>query len=94
MSQAEELRQLREHIRQDVKDLHARFDATMHEFHMKLDAMNNKNNSDHEKLSEKIAHISQTSEVKAAVLTTKVGLFVAFLSMVVASTVSWAIGKL
>jgi len=89
--QANELRQLRADLRQDVQGLHLKFDANVLRIHEKLDKLNTDNNLQHVKLMEKIAEVDKKSEVKTAVLMTKIGVVVAGISLFVSSVFAWIV---
>jgi len=90
MTQADELRQLREHIRSDVSALHQKFDQTIDKLHTKLDKFNDENNEQHAALAQKLAEVDKKTEVKHAVLVTKLGLLVTGISLFVTAMASWA----
>jgi len=90
MTQADELRQLREHIRSDVSALHSKFDQTIERLHEKLDKFNDSNSAEHAAMCEKLAEVDKKTEVKHAVLVTKLGLLVTGISLFVTAMASWA----
>lgn len=73
---SEEISELRRWMREDINRLHDKFDK-----------FNEKNNRDHESIVKMIAEYEKRTEVKTAVINTKVGLFVAFITIVVTGAV-------
>jgi SepF-like predicted cell division protein (DUF552 family) len=94
MTQADELRQLREHIRTDVAALHQKFDATIEKLHVKLDTFNSNNSAEHAAIVGKLAEVDKKTEVKAAVIMTKVGLIVSGISLLVSGAFAWIVNHI